>query len=74
VVGPAGAPHTSKPAPNGAPQVALQGAGIKPGQFVTLTFVFASGQSTTLKVQVFAATGDYSGIPLPSSGASPTTH
>jgi hypothetical protein len=70
----AGAADTSKPAPNGAPQVALQGAGIKPGQFVTLTFVFASGQSTTLKVQVFAATGDYSGIPLPSSGASPTTH
>jgi hypothetical protein len=53
---------------------AAGGAGIKPGQFVTLTFVFASGQSTTLKVQVFAATGDYSGIPLPSSGASPTTH
>ncbi|MCW2753596.1 MAG: hypothetical protein JWQ32_1007 [Marmoricola sp.] len=64
----------SNPGADGGPQVVLRGAGIKPGQFVTLTFVFASGQSTTLQVQVFAATGDYTGVPLPSpSTASPTS-
>lgn len=69
----AGAADLSNPAAVGAgPQVALTGAGIIPGSFVTLTFTFASGQSTTLKVQVFAATGNYTNIPLPSAGTSAT--
>lgn len=45
--------------------VTLKGSSIKPGSFVELTLSFASGQSTTIKVPVVAATGDYSDVPLP---------
>lgn len=51
-------------------QVTLEGSDIKPGAFVELTFSFGSGQSTTMKVPVVAATGDYADVPQPS--ASPT--
>jgi len=49
----------------------IEGDSVKPGRFVELTFVFESGQSTTLKVPVVEATGDYTGVPLPSP--SPTS-
>ncbi|MCW2785317.1 MAG: hypothetical protein JWP74_1834 [Marmoricola sp.] len=74
-IAPGGAADLSKPAVGGGPQIALTGAAIKPGDFVTLTFTFASGQSTTIKVQVFTSTGDsgndYTDIPLPSASDSP---
>lgn len=70
VVPAGGSADLSNPGKTGGPQVSLTGTGIKPGQFVTLTFVFASGQSTTLQVQVFPATGNYTGVPLPSASPS----
>jgi hypothetical protein len=51
--------------------ITLKGDAIKPGAFVELTFVFSNGQSTTLKVPVVEAAGDYADVPLPSS-SSPT--
>jgi hypothetical protein len=45
--------------------VAVKGSAIKPGTFVELTLAFSSGQSTTVKVPVVAATGDYVDVPLP---------
>ena len=45
--------------------VKLRGDGIKPGSFVELTLAFSSGQSTTVKVPVVEAAGDYSDVPLP---------
>ena len=54
-------------------QLMLQGPSIKPGNFVELTFAFGSGQSTTLKVPVVAASGDYADVPLSASpSASPS--
>lgn len=50
--------------------ITLQGDAIEPGAFVELTLSFSSGQSTTVKVPVVAATGDYADVPLPK--ASPT--
>ena len=50
--------------------ISLEGAGITPGTYVQLTFGFSSGQTTTMKVPVVAAAGDYTDVPLPSS--SPT--
>jgi hypothetical protein len=50
--------------------VTLEGAGIVPGKFVQVTLGFRSGQTTTMKVPVVAAAGDYTDVPLPSS--SPT--
>lgn len=50
--------------------VAVKGPDVKPGKFVELTLEFRSGQSTTLKVPVVAATGVYADVPLPSE--SPT--
>jgi hypothetical protein len=47
--------------------VTLRGDGIKPGAYVQLTFVFNNGQTTTLKVPVVAAEGDYADVPLPGS-------
>ena len=47
--------------------VTLQGASIVPGHWVTLTFAFSSGQSTTVKVPVVEAGGDYAHVKLPSS-------
>ncbi|MGY2876201.1 hypothetical protein ACVW00_003391 [Marmoricola sp. URHA0025 HA25] len=52
-------------------QLTLEGDAITPGTFIELTFVFGSGQSTTLKVPVVEAAGDYGDVPLPS--ASPTS-
>jgi hypothetical protein len=51
-------------------EVTLRGSTIAPGTFVSLTFSFESGQTTTVKVPVVEATGDYANVPLP--GASPT--
>lgn len=51
-------------------ELTLQGSAIKPGTFVELTFSFGSGQSTTLKVPVVAATGDYADVPMPSASPS----
>lgn len=48
-------------------QVTVEGADVEPGTFVELTFSFASGQTTTVKVPVVAATGDYADVPLPDS-------
>jgi len=50
--------------------VTLDGAGIVPGKFVQVTLGFSSGQTTTMKVPVVAAAGDYADVPLPT--ASPT--
>jgi hypothetical protein len=51
----------------------LQGSSIKPGTFVDLTFSFGSGQSTTLKVPVVTASGDFADVPLSASpSASPS--
>lgn len=49
----------------------LEGASIKPGTLVELTFSFSNGQTTTLKAPVVEAAGDYKDVPLPS--ASPTS-
>ena len=49
----------------------LEGSSIKPGRFVELTFSFSNGQTTTMKVPVVEAAGDYKDVPLPS--ASPTS-
>ena len=50
--------------------VTVKGSAIRPGTFIELTLGFASGQSTTVKVPVVAATGDYADVPLP-GGAKP---
>ena len=51
----------------------LKGSDIVPGKWVELTFSFGSGQSTTLKVPVVEAVGDYSDVPLPSSATTPSS-
>jgi hypothetical protein len=48
----------------------LTGDVIKPGSYVELTFAFNNGQSTTMKVPVVAATGDYADVPLPKAAPS----
>ena len=53
--------------------VSLKGTGIVAGKWVTLTFAFSSGQSTTIKVPVVEAAGDYSDVPLPSSATTPSS-
>ena len=56
--------------------VSLKGDAIKAGGWVELTFVFNSGQSTTMKVPVVEATGDYADVTLPSTAtpsAKPST-
>jgi hypothetical protein len=50
--------------------VTLRGSGIEPGTCVELTFTFASGPSTTVKVPVVTATGDYADVPLPKASSS----
>lgn len=50
--------------------VSVEGSGVKPGSFVEVSLGFASGQSTTVKVPVVAATGDYADVPLPTQGKS----
>jgi hypothetical protein len=54
-------------------EITLTGSTIKAGSFVELTFGFGSGQTTTMKVPVVDATGDYTDVPLPSSSASTST-
>jgi hypothetical protein len=54
-------------------QITVQGSGIEAGSFVVLTFAFSSGQTTTMKVPVVDATGDYVDVkqpPSPSASAS----
>jgi hypothetical protein len=51
-------------------RVTVTGSDIVPGKFVELTLAFASGQSTTVKVPVVAAEGDYADVPLPTAAAS----
>ena len=46
-------------------ELTLEGSAIKPGDWVELTFAFSSGQTTTMKVPVVEAAGDYSDVPLP---------
>jgi hypothetical protein len=53
--------------------VTVKGSRIVPGTWVTLTFAFSSGQSTTIKVPVVEAAGDYSDVPLPSSSTTPSS-
>lgn len=50
-------------------KVTVAGEGIAPGKFVELTFAFASGQSTTVKVPVVAAEDDYANVPLPDASS-----
>lgn len=45
--------------------VTVEGTSVKPGGYVTLTFVFSSGQSTKMKVPVVVHGGDYGDVPLP---------
>ncbi|MGZ4638323.1 MAG: hypothetical protein ACXV2J_04605 [Actinomycetes bacterium] len=52
--------------------VTLQGTDIVPGNLVELTFSFGSGQTTTFKVPVVAATADYADVPLPTPSSSPS--
>lgn len=52
-------------------ELSLEGSKIQPGNFIELTFSFSSGQTTTVKVPVVAASGDYADVPQPT--ASPTT-
>jgi hypothetical protein len=52
--------------------VSLTGEAVKAGGWVELTFVFSSGQSTSIKVPVVEATGDYADVRLPRPSASPT--
>jgi len=48
----------------------LTGDGIKPGAYVELTVAFSNGDSTTMKVPVVEAVGDYAGVPRHSSTSS----
>lgn len=48
-------------------QVSVRGSGVKAGSFVELTFAFSSGQTTTMKVPVVEATGDYADVTQPAS-------
>ncbi|HET6166380.1 MAG TPA: hypothetical protein VFE07_06095 [Marmoricola sp.] len=50
--------------------VSVTGSAVKPGNFVELTLAFASGQTTTVKVPVVEAGGDYANVPLPRSSPS----
>jgi hypothetical protein len=54
-------------------EITLQGSDIKPGAFVELTFSFSSGQTTTMRVPVVEAGGDYADVPLPKASTSPSS-
>jgi len=45
--------------------VSVEGEAVVPGGYVTMTFVFANGQSTTVQVPVVVHGGDYADVPLP---------
>jgi copper(I)-binding protein len=45
-------------------QVRLQSDDIKPGDYVTLTLQFSSGQTTEIAVPVMAHSGDYADVPV----------
>jgi hypothetical protein len=49
--------------------ISVIGKAVNPGGFVTLTFVFNSGQSTQVKMPVVVHAGDYAKVPLPGSKA-----
>ena len=53
--------------------ISLKGDAIEPGSFVELTFVFSSGQSTTMSVPVVERTGDYADVPAPSTSSATAT-
>jgi hypothetical protein len=48
-------------------EVTLEGDDIKPGAFIELTFTFSSGQTTTVRMPVVEAGGDFSEVPLPAA-------
>lgn len=50
--------------------VTLEGDAIVPGRFVQVTLGFSSGQTTTMRVPVVAAAGDYADVPLPTASPS----
>jgi hypothetical protein len=52
-------------------QIQVRGDGVVPGKYVELTLVFHSGQSTTVKVPVVPAGGDYADLPLPDPAPTP---
>ena len=60
-------------------QVGLTGDALKEGAFIELTFDFASGQSTKVKVPVVPRSGDFVGRaapaqPLPKTPPEPERH
>lgn len=66
-----GVANLAEPAETGDPiQVQVDGAKIKAGYWVRLTFVFASGQSTEVLVPVVANSEDFHDVPLPSEAPS----
>lgn len=67
-----GVANLAEPAESGDPQLAVTGAGVKAGSWVRLTFVFSSGQSTTVLVPVVENSEDYDHVPLPSEAPSGT--
>lgn len=59
------------PAEIGDPvQLAISGKSVAAGNFVTLTLVFASGQSSKVTVPVVENSEDYHDVPLPSASPS----
>ena len=53
-------------------QISVSGPTIKAGNFVTMNFEFANGQSTRMDVPVVSRTGPYANVPLPGSASSPS--
>ena len=51
----------------------LTGDVIKPGAYVDLTFAFNNGQTTTMKVPVVEASGDYASVPRHQSSSTDLT-
>jgi hypothetical protein len=52
--------------------IAVSGQDVAAGNFITLTFTFATGEPATLQVPVVANTYEFADIQLPSTGASAT--
>ena len=67
-----GVANLAEPAESGDPKLAVTGTGVKAGSWVRLTFVFESGQSTTLLVPIVENSEDYDHVPLPSEAPSDT--
>jgi len=67
----AGVANLAVPAETGDPvQVQISGDKVEAGNWVRLTFVFDSGQSTTVLVPVVGNTEDFRDVPLPSAAPS----